>query len=351
MIHEISSEAFRNFARLRIFSIARLNAFALLANRNKSLTSLAKNYEVSFPLGIIDDMPIDVALDIAQSTKVDVAMKIKALIENLTFDSAQDAALNNVLSFLPIKRQGNISAISVPDLIGEGTTKHIITEAMIAANKLGIKELDILEADNKATFQNDNGHPLYVNVEIPYVTGNDEIKYVKSTIAVNIIIKKVKAIDLKMVIREHDPAKLAKSYMKATSSEGSFVKDFLLQLDSIKKTAEMNVDKESLLSIVRKEKIRLDIGSGYVYPFTLFGITDNFVESCKQELKIDLNDMNDLKTTMKGLLALGIFIYSTNDSLTYLYDGDASTTTVMMSDFVSSASKYEKEIAQMIRLK
>ena len=63
-----------------------MNAFALISNRNKSLTSLAKNYEISFPLGISDDLPTDVALDFAQSTKVDVAMKIKSLIENLTFD-------------------------------------------------------------------------------------------------------------------------------------------------------------------------------------------------------------------------------------------------------------------------
>ena len=351
MIHEISSEALRNFAKLRIFSIARMNAFALISNRNKSLTSLAKNYEVSFPLGISEDLPTDVALEIASSTKIDVAMKIKSLIENMTFDSAQDAALNNVLSFLPIKRSGGISAISVPDLVGEGTAHFVITEAMKAANALGIRELDILEADNKAAFQNDNAHPLYINVEIPYITGNDEVKYVKSTIGVNIVIKKVKAVDLKLVIREHDPAKLAKSYMKATGKEGSFVKDFLLDLDNIKKTAEMNVNKETLLSVVKKEKIRLDIGSGYVYPFTLFAVSDQFVATCKEDINVDLRDTNDLKMTMKGLLALGFFIYSTNDSLTYMYDGDATTSTVMMSDFSSAASKYEKEIAQMIRLK
>lgn len=352
MIHEISSEALRNFAKLRVFSIARMNAFALISNRNKSLTSLAKNYEISFPLGISDDLPTDVALDLAQSTKVDVAMKIKSLIENLTFDSAQDASLNNVLSYLPIKRNGaGISAISVPDLIGEGTTKHIITEAMIAANALGVKEMDILEADNKAVFQNDNGHPLYINVEIPYISGNDEVKYVKSSIAVNIIIKKVKSVDLKLVIRENDPSKLAKTYMKATSKEGSFVKDFLLQLDAVRQTAEMNVHKDTLLAVVKKEKLRLDIGSGYVYPFTLFAVSDQFIASCKEDLNIDLRDVHDLRNTMKGLLCLGFFMYSSNDSLTYMYDGDATTATVMMTDFTSSASKYEKDIAQMIRLK
>ncbi len=42
MIHELTNEAFREFINLRLFSIARMNAFALIKNRNKSLTSLNK---------------------------------------------------------------------------------------------------------------------------------------------------------------------------------------------------------------------------------------------------------------------------------------------------------------------
>lgn len=350
MIHEITSEAFANFAKLRLFSIARMNAFALIKNRNKSLTSLSKDYIISIPLGVTEDLPDDVAIDIAESTKVDLAMKVKALIEANTFDSAQDASLTNVLAYLPIKRDQATAAVVVSDLVNTTSSKQYINEAISFANAIGVKETDFLEDASKQIVTNDKGHPIYVNVEIPYITGHDEIKYVKNTIGIEIIIKRIKSVDLAIVIREHDPKKLIKSYMKATSKEGSLIKDFVLDLDHIKKTAEMNVNQSSLLSLIKKEKIRMDMGSGYVYPFVFFAVTDVFAKYLKEEVNIDLYNTSDLATVCKNMMGLGIFVYASDDTITSYYDGGTSTSTVMMSDFTSSVSKYEKDIATLIRL-
>ena len=351
MIHELTNEAFREFINLRLFSIARMNAFALIKNRNKSLTSLNKDYTLSFPLGITEDLPVDVAQDIANSTKLDLAMKVKALIEANTFDSAQDASITNVLAYLPVKRDGANAALSIPDIVANTSAAQYINEAIMYANKLGVREEEvILEDSNKAIVSNDKGHPLYVNVEIPYITANDEIKYVKNTIGIEVVIKRIKSVDLATVIRENDPKKMVKSYLKATSKEGCFLKDFILELNHIKKTAEVNANQASLLSYIQKEKIRMDVGSGYVYPFVFFAITDEFVSVCKEQIKVDLTNTTDLKQVMKGLLALGIFVYHTNDQITSFYDGDTSTSTVMMQDFTTDVSKYEKDIQQMIRL-
>ena len=94
----------------------------------------------------------------------------------------------------------------------------------------------------------------------------------------------------------------------------------------------------------------MDMGSGYIYPFVFFAMTDTFARMVKEDLGIDLYNTTDLAMICKNMMALGIFIYASDDSITSYYDGGNSTSTVMMSDFTSSVSKYEKDIATMIRL-
>jgi hypothetical protein len=116
-----------------------------------------------------------------------MAYKVKGVIENTVFDSAQDAALVNVLGYLPIRRTAgnNDVAVSVPDIMANGGEGIALREALNSALKVEIMQERITEAD-AAVVQNSRGHKTYLNVEIPYVTDNGEIKTVKSTIGIHI---------------------------------------------------------------------------------------------------------------------------------------------------------------------
>ena len=352
MIRMANAEELSNFFMLRLFSIARMNAFALVKNRNKSIMSLDKAYSIECPLVVSEFIPNETALDAAKSIELDMAYKVKGVIENTVFDSAQDAALVNVLGYLPIRRTAgnNDVAVSVPDIMANGGEGIALREALNSALKVEIMQERITEAD-AAVVQNSRGHKTYLNVEIPYVTDNGEIKTVKSTIGIHITPRRVKNIDIKTIFRDLDPGKVIKSYVKATKGEEKFVKDFLLDIKNIEKIAAMNAEKNgNLLAFVRKENLRSKFNS-YVYPFVFYMLDETLKEDLKNELDINLDNLVQRHEYRKQLMAMGILTYNAGtDIVDILYDGDNAIMSITMDDFVLSASKYEKEIQQLIRL-
>ena len=344
-----NAEEVTNFFMLRLFSVLRMNAFSLIKNRNKSLMSLESAYSVEAPLVISEYISNETALDAAKSIELDMAYKLKGVIENTVFDSAIDASLVNVLGYLPIKKtQANDIAVSIPDIVGNAGEKMAIQEALSQA--LTVEIMQVTEA-NDAVIQNARGHKTYLNVEVPYITQNGEIKTTKNTIGIHVTPRRVKNIDLKTIFRDLDPQKVMKSYVKATKGEEKFIKDFLLDIKNIENIAKMNAEGSgNLLAYVRKENLRSKFNS-YVYPFLFFMLDEVVTDELREELKIDLNNLSQRETYRKQLCSLGILTYNSGtDIVGIFYDGDTSIQNITMDDFVLSASKYEKEIQQLIRL-
>lgn len=350
MIRMANAEEFTNFFMLRLFSITRMNAFALVKNRNKSIMSMNKTYSVEAPLVVSEYISDETARDAAKSMELDMAMKVKAAIENTVFDSPSDAAIVNVLGYLPIRRnQAGDIAFSVPDIAANGGTNLAVSEALKAALKVEVQQIT---EETNSVIQNARGHQTYVEVEIPYITGDlDEIKTVKATIGINVTPRRVKNIDIKTIFRDLDPQKVIKSYVKSTKGEESFIKDFLLDVKNIEKIAQMNAAKDgNLLAFVRKENLRSKFNS-YVYPFVFFMLDETITSELKSDLEINLSNVVEREKYRKQLIALGIFTYNSGtDIVDIFYDGDTHITSITMDDFVLSASKYEKEIQQLIRL-
>ena len=348
MIRMENADDLPNFFMLRLFSILRMNAFALVKNRNKSLMSLESAYSIEAPLVISEYIPNETALDVAKSIELDMAYKLKGVIENTVFDSAIDASLVNVLGYLPIRKtQANDIAVSIPDIVANGGEKIAVAEAL--RNAVHVEIMQIEEAQD-TVIQNARGHKTYLNVEVPYITDNGEIKTTKNTIGIHVTPRKVKNIDIKTIFRDLDPQKVMKSYVKTTKGEEKFIKDFLLDIKNIESIAKMNADGGNLLAYVRKENLRSKFNS-YVYPFLFFMLDEVVTKELNDELKINLDSMNEREKYRKQLMALGILTYdSGTDIIDIYYDGDTSIQSITMDDFVLSASKYEKEIQQLIRL-
>jgi DNA-binding protein YbaB len=216
-------------------------------------------------------------------------------------------------------------------------------------NAVHVEIMQIEEAQD-TVIQNARGHKTYLNVEVPYITDNGEIKTTKNTIGIHVTPRKVKNIDIKTIFRDLDPQKVMKSYVKTTKGEEKFIKDFLLDIKNIESIAKMNADGGNLLAYVRKENLRSKFNS-YVYPFLFFMLDEVVTKELNDELKINLDSMNEREKYIKQLMALGILTYdSGTDIIDIYYDGDTSIQSITMDDFVLSASKYEKEIQQLIRL-
>ena len=125
----------------------------------------------------------------------------------------------------------------------------------------------------------------------------------------------------------------------------------LSDIKNIEKIAAMNAEKNgNLLAFVRKENLRSKFNS-YVYPFVFYMLDETLKEDLKNELDINLDNLVQRHEYRKQLMAMGILTYNAGtDIVDILYDGDNAIMSITMDDFVLSASKYEKEIQQLIRL-
>ena len=344
----MNSELAQNFLLFRLISAIRMNAFALVKNRGRSLTSLNQAYTISCPLMISESISDETALDMAKSIELDLSHKVRALIEQNVFDSAHDAALYNVLSFLPVRKVNDTTAISVTDIINGDSAKAIIREAV----DVGYNEA-IAESTNNKTgiVQNSRGSATYLTVDIPYITGHGEIKTMTNTITIEVLARRCANADLKQLFHDMDVNRMYRKYAKLTKKEEKFVKDFLLEVDDMERLAKLNVEQgHGIINFIRKENLKSKFGLGYGYPFA-FLVIDDYLKGDLKEMKIDLDNVNVRQEFMKNLMLLGLFDYNTGtDVINIMYDGDRSIQKYMMSDFVLSASKYEKEISQLIRL-
>lgn len=342
----LDSELAQQFLIFRLLSAFRMNAIALVKNKGKSITSLNQAYTINCPLIVSDSISNETALDIAKAIEMDIAYKIKALIEQTVFDTAHDAALHNVLGFLPVRKLNGTTAISAPDIINADSGKMIIRQSFAEATVTVLSE-----ANDSAVVQNTRGSGTYLQVEVPYITGNGEIKTMKNTFTVEVLPRKVKNADLKQLFNDNDTNKMYRKYAKLTNKEEKFLRDFLMEVDDMERLAKMNAhDPHNILNFIRKEQLKSKIGFGYGYPFA-FMVLDDMIKADLKEMSIDLDRSDVRQDYMKSLMLLGLFDYNPGtDIINIMYDGDRVIKKYTMSDFTLSASKYEKELSQLIRL-
>ena len=80
-------------------------------------------------------------------------------------------------------------------------------------------------------------------------------------------------------------------------------------------------------------------------------VLDDMIKADLKEMSIDLDRSDVRQDYMKSLMLLGLFDYNPGtDIINVMYDGDRVIKKYTMSDFTLSASKYEKELSQLIRL-
>ncbi|MGL5313831.1 MAG: hypothetical protein ACRC92_11355 [Peptostreptococcaceae bacterium] len=323
-----------------------------------SITSKSMSNSIVFPLLAVDSVPRDVVLEVCKFVEVKLAYDIKNILEkqmvNLDSASYDDVVLN--LPFQSLFNRGekiidlrrdsaNILGGATSINVGKsGVSMKMETEIahMVESYAIGfcndiMKEngicklikgkvdrrgMTFAEAPSSEIIKERGATPTAIDVELKYVTAKGEIKTFKYTFPIECIPKYVDSNELKLRISRYNPRRMFKQFVQMSNKEISFVRDFLLDLDSIKLNAKDSVMKDinsNIFAVVERQHKIKDMGIN-VYPFLCMLISKDFKDELLETEKVDLD--REWKTVMKKFFAMGLFIHDSNtDLVEYAYDG------------------------------
>lgn len=333
-----------------VANVIRQNIAIAFKKENNSLNQMAQSSSVYGPFIYTEDIPYDTMLDCKNAEQVDLASKIKSILTNEIFSSAYQLQANNVLDFLPIRKiNNNEFALSTPELIGERTSKNQILKEAVEELQLMAFKRHIHEANVDIT-QNSPGTPTYLNLELNYINGSGDIKTVKTSIAIELIPKKVKFDALARVIQKYDASKLYRKFIKLEKKEDKFLTDFLLETKDLKSSALSNLNRDVMSYIDRSAFIH-KISVEKVHPYAYAMVSELFVKDLNEGTGIDLEKDAERTKVMENLRFNGTIIYKpSTDILNVMHYGDGIARQYVVDDYVLQTSKMERELKELIRL-
>lgn len=206
----------------------------------------------------------------------------------------------------------------------------------------------LTEANESAVRVEGKGLPTTIMVEVAYVTGKEEIKNFTFEISVQCVPHYIPKNSFMSKIITYDPHRLYKDYVAVTNGEKSFIRDFLLDLASLKQQAKDATNIKSILTELDRLRKVSDMGVN-IYPFTIIVMS----KAMRNDLLmsgIDVSNVRRWGELTKKFFAFATYCYDDiRDMVEVLYDGDSQWQLYQSSDIGRDISKYEKELKQLIQ--
>ena len=321
---------------------------------NKSIPRSANANYITFPIVVTDDVSKDITMDLAKTIEVKLAYDVKRMLERDIKDGPRDLQYDRIVKYLPIDSDTKAVDTTAMRLLRDEISEEDIGEELMK-EALDYVKVRVHENDNEfyseahsAVVKERGATPTSIDVEIKYIKGDREIKTATYNMAIKAIPRYVDSDTLRMKLSTYDNKRFYKKFVALTNKEEHFVKDFLLDYDLMKKQAKDAVDKNSIFKDIERKNLLNDMGINK-YPFTVFVVSENFVQKLKDSEKIGFYEESGM--IMKKLLAMGVFVYNHDtDLINVRYDGDKKFTTYPFDEMAKDTSRYEKELQQLVRL-
>ena len=339
-----------------ISAVIRSNVNALVNNRNSSLTKSGHSQTIYVPMVVSEDIAEDTILDVSNVWEKNLAMKVKGLIENNIFSNPQQLQSGNIMSYLPYKKiegtNGRVS-LDIGDIGEDVKTANFIKEVNEDMYNTRVMNMSasIREAMKDSIISHSAGTSTFLEIEVNYITDKNEIKTVKNTIEIRVNPRRVSNADLATIVSKHDSSRMFKKFVKLTAGEDKFLKDYLLEMDEIKKQAKLRADGgKEILSLIDKEAMKKKFSLGYSYPFASMLVSETFVDEMF-DIAVDMKDDAKLHKLMDNMLLLNFGEYNVSlDLIRTMEHGLPMSHKVALDDYTADVSKMEKELKQLVRL-
>lgn len=336
-----------------------------LVTGKTSLINAGNNNVITFPVIASDDIPKDIAEDIAKDIETLLAIATKNFIEGDVSRGVTELSMDAIMSSLPITRanagpddlNNNLKAAGVAyafDTVANAD-QSIYAEAITMANRklMEFKEKPHMysEANQGIEIYREKGTgATYITVQIPYITGKQEVKQVQVQMGFEGVIRFCPKDELVTRIGAFDNNRFFKNYIKLSKGELSFMGDFLLELDRLKveakSTATANMLWKNLEMMNRKRDIFVKS-----YPFTTFIISDVVADEIKSKYMIDISQEKHVKALMESFFAFAFYEVNTGTNVVrVMRDGDALIKTMTVDDIVRNTTKVERKLRELIKI-
>lgn len=329
-----------------------------------SLINAGSNNVITFPLIASEDIPKDIAEDIGKDVETVLALATKNFIEGDISRGADELSMDAIMASLPITRLNSSiadgtgeTAIAIGAMLpsADSDAYSVYEECITRANEkllaMGSEKFrTYAEAQGIEIFREKGSYATFITVQIPYITGKQEVKNVQVQLGFESVIRFVPVADLVTRIGSFDSNRFYKSFVRLSKGEIAFMSDFLLEMDRLKveakSTATSNYLWRNLEMMNRKRDIFVNS-----YPFSTFVISDLVADEIKTKFAIDTNNDRHIKSIMQSFFAFAYYEVNTGTNvIKVMRDGDNMSKKTTVDDIVRNTTKVERKLKELIKI-
>jgi hypothetical protein len=204
----------------------------------------------------------------------------------------------------------------------------------------------VLEAPVAPLIEPDrNPIPTYINVAIKYRT-KDQIKDVVFTFEVKCIPHLVGYRELYTRLADSNFNFTQRWVKFKKDEEFKFVKDLMLDMDSLKSKAKYDVRQSPVFRPIEIQKAIKGIGIRS-YPFVCYVLSENMVDEMAQKDSKDLRLPKEAKELLDSSLGMSLAIYR-GSGVDIIYDSSRNYEIYTIADVVKESSRVAKDLRETI---
>lgn len=236
-----------------------------------------------------------------------------------------------------------------------GPYKKVVVEA---DNKgANFKEIGPVLSDNDVKKSNEL-IPTTLNVKIKMINDEEEdLGFINYTIGIKAIMHPIKSTDMiENIIKGFKNSSSFFNFIRWTTGEISFLKDFILKIGEIKNDVLSRGSGSShwWLTLKRRKslaQVKDFIGKRQLLPNTTIVISADEAEKIKSEYGFDLMDERLINKIMKEYFLLGFVIVDNSSQIAYfMFDGQMTFQSVTFRSLERENSNKSAEFKEMLKL-
>lgn len=317
---------------------------------------------IVFPVIASADINRDSIIDYAKYIEVRIAYAIKTILDGNIRSSAHDVTLDQIVDDIPFSNvlredgtdygkdidiemeifEESIRAMNNIELDKNPGLEDISSFGIMGTSVKTYTEAPLVITDRRAV-------PTAIEIEVKYINDKrGEIKNVNFTFTVEAIPRKIDETTLINKFKVYDNKRFYKKYVQLTNKEITFVKDFLLDFEVVKREAKAAAKGGNIFTIIEKSRRLADMGVN-IYPFASIMVSEHVARELESTARMDLR--KEYPQFMKKFFATSMAIYDADTNIIDLaFDGDKVMGSYPFDDISMDTSKVMKELRTVVKM-